>query len=419
MTKKIIYSIFAVAVLGTVACEQSFTAEETYAQANRLKSEEINKQYNYSKVQVQKGFETQGLFLSVQDPKDANTFGKVLTEGENLSISGVSDAQAKLGRVLFYDTKLSLNNAISCGSCHHQAKGFADGLKASPGFEGKTTPRNSMAISNPAMSHSGLFWDRRENSVLSMSLRPVQNHIEMGMEDLSFLERKLSAIDYYPSLFKEAYPSNPIITKDNISKAISAFVRSMVSWNSKFDEGVKTNFANFTPEEKRGKEIFMGKNIATTTTSTNNVFVQIDEGACGGCHGAPMFNDGSNLHSRSAYDDNGSDGNGRGVSIGLDKVSADIGTGDGSFKIPSLRNIELTAPYMHDGRFKTLEEVVTHYNENIQPSKNLHRKLKDSNGKPKKLNLSPSDQKALVAFLKTLTDKSFTTDPKFSNPFEN
>jgi cytochrome c peroxidase len=274
-----------------------------------------------------------------------------------------------------------------------------------------------MAIANPAMSHSGLFWDRRENSVLSMSLRPIQNHIEMGMEDLDLLERKLAAIDYYPTLFKEAYPSNPIITQKNISAAISAFVRSMITWDSKFDEGVKTKFANFTSEETRGMEIFMGK--STQTTNTNDHFFNVDQGACAGCHNAPMFNDGSNLHSGSAYTDNGDNGNGRGVNIGLDKVSSDVGTGDGSFKIPTLRNIELTAPYMHDGRFNSLEDVVTHYNEEVQPSKNFHRKLKDSNGKPKKLNLTPADQKALVAFLKTLTDKKFTTDPKFSDPFEN
>jgi cytochrome c peroxidase len=417
MTKKIIYGFFAFAMLGAVACEQSFNADETTLQAKRLKAEELNKQYNYSKVQVRKGFETQVHFLSVENPNEANTFQKGLNEGADIQIKGVTDAQAKLGRVLFYDTKLSLNNAISCGSCHHQAKGFADGLRSSPGFAGKTTPRNSMSIANPAMSHSGLFWDRRENSVLSMSLRPIQNHIEMGMEDLDLLERKLAAIDYYPTLFKEAYPSNPIITQKNISAAISAFVRSMITWDSKFDEGVKTKFANFTSEENRGMEIFMGKSMQTT--NTNDHFFNVDQGACAGCHNAPMFNDGSNLHSGSAYTDNGDNGNGRGVNIGLDKVSSDVGTGDGSFKIPTLRNIELTAPYMHDGRFNSLEDVVTHYNEEVQPSKNLHRKLKDSNGKPKKLNLTPADQKALVAFLKTLTDKKFTTDPKFSDPFEN
>ncbi len=417
MTKKIIYGFFAFAILGAVACEQSFTAEETTLQAKRLKSEELNKQYNYSRVQVKKGFETQANFLTVDDPsKDKHSFFQTtLKEGNDIQIKSVSDAKAKLGRVLFYDQKLSLNNATSCGSCHHQSKGFADGLKFSPGFEGKTTIRNSMSIANPAMSHSGLFWDRRENSVLSMSLRPIQNHIEMGMEDLSLLERKLAAIDYYPTLFKDAYPSNPIITQKNISEAIAAFVRSMVSWDSKFDQGVKSDFANFTPEELRGKEIFMGK----VSSTTNNNFFNVDQGACAGCHNAPMFNDGSNLFTTSAYDDNGDNGNGRGVSIGLDKTSSDIGTGDGSFKIPTLRNIELTAPYMHDGRFATLEEVVTHYNEKVQPSKNLHRKLKDDSGKPKKLNLTPADQKALVAFMKTLTDKQFVTDPKFSDPFEN
>jgi cytochrome c peroxidase len=201
----------------------------------------------------------------------------------------------------------------------------------------------------------------------------------------------------------------------------------MVTWNARFDEGAKTNFSNFTAEELRGKEIFMGKQTTTTTTNNNNGFFTIEEGACASCHSAPLFNDGvSQLTGQSAYD-GGDDlgligGNGtriRGVNIGLDKVSKDKGVNNGAFKIPSLRNIELTGPYMHDGRFKTLEEVVDHYNEKVQPAAGLHRKLKDDNGNPKKLNLTPADKKALIAFLKTLTDKTFVNDSKYSNPFLN
>jgi cytochrome c peroxidase len=176
---------------------------------------------------------------------------------------------------------------------------------------------------------------------------------------------------------------------------------------------MQSNFSNFTAEELRGKEIFMGNAKGPNIDPFGNV---IDNGACAGCHAAPMFNDGGSERSISAYDDNDT-GNGRGVNIGLDKVSKDKGTGDGSFKIPSLRNIELTGPFMHDGRFKTLEEVVDHYNEKIQPAANLHRKLKDNNGKPKRFNFTDADKKALVAFMKTLTDKSFTSDPRFADPF--
>jgi cytochrome c peroxidase len=425
MTRKLLSAFLGCGLLVFSSCEQNFTGLETTNKEIKPNAAELAKNYNYSKVSVKKGFEIEAAFLKMDDPTSSNfgfsSHNVGMKSGDEIAIKSVTDSKAKLGRVLFYDQKLSLNNAISCGSCHHQAKGFADGLAFSPGFEGRTTTRNSMAISNPAMSHSGMFWDRREKSVLDMSLRPITNHIEMGMEDLTILEKKLGAIDYYPQLFSEAYNGSPVVSKAKISECIAAFVRSMISWDSKFDEGRSSNFVNFTTEEKRGMDIFGGPNFAKTldnTTSGNVDFFNVQDGACNGCHNAPMFNDASNTFGGSAYDDNSFDNSIGGVNIGLDKVSKDVGTGKGAFKIPTLRNVELTFPYMHDGRFKTLEEVVTHYNEKIQPSNNLHRKLKDKNGNPKRLNLTPNDQKALVAFLKTLTDKKFISDPKYSDPFK-
>lgn len=414
MTKKILLGLLSFATIGFYACEESLSKDDVNQVAqSRPRAEELNKSYNYSTVAVQHGFELQSNLLRVDDPTQGNLFTQITNTGQTVAIQSVTDAKAKLGRVLFYDNKLSINNKIACGSCHIQSKAFADGQQFSPGFEGLVTSRNSMAIINPAMSHSGMFWDRRKSSPRELSLQPVVNHIEMGMEDLKLLEIKLSGVDYYPQLFTEAYGS-PTITKDKISDAMAAFMRSMVTWDSKYDEGVKSKFANFSAEEKRGMELFLGK----PQDINGNVF-QVEEGLCGGCHGAPMFNDGRNLFSSaSAYSDNDT-GNGIGVNIGLDKVSKDKGTGDGSFKIPSLRNVELTGPYMHDGRFKTLEEVIEHYNSNVQPSANLHRRLRDDKGKPKKLNLSDADKNALIAFLKTLTDKKFIEDPKYSNPFEN
>ena len=419
MSKKIFLGLMISSVFGFYACEQKITDDEIkQVKANRPKAEELSKQYNYSVVNVPKTFESKAALLLVDDPSQ-QFFGSFAPNASgDVSIASVTDDKAKLGRILFYEKQLSLNSNISCGSCHHQDKGFADGQQFSMGFQGQVTPRNSMSIVNPAMAHSGMFWDRRENSPRSLTLRPVVNHIEMGMEDLKLLEIKLTGIDYYPELFSNAYGS-PVITSERISDALNAFLRSMITWNSRFDEGKNTNFANFTQEEKRGMELFMGKQVSNTNNNNDpfNNFA-IEEGACNGCHGGPLFNESANQFV-SPYDDHGGDGNGRGVNIGLDKVSKDKGTGDGSFKIPSLRNVELTAPFMHDGRFKTLEEVVTHYNEKVQASANLHRKLKDENGKPKRLNLNDADKKALVAFLKTLTDKQFITDPKFSDPFVN
>lgn len=426
MLKKIIYAALALPFVILYSCKQELSDADIIAVKNsRPTAEALASNYSYATVAVPQGFEEMAQLLLFEDPSNTSNglFGPPLfasgplTAGKEIQIASVSDAKAKLGRVLFYDKKLSINSTISCGSCHHQDKGFADGKVVSTGFEGRLTSRNSMSIINPAMMHSGMFWDRRESSARGLSLRPVVNHIEMGMEDLKLLEIKLAGTDYYPQLFANAYPEAPFITKDNISDALTAFLRSMVTWNSKFDQGMRSNFSNFTAEELRGKELFMGNH--------NGNFVNIDPfgnvistGACGGCHSAPMFNDGGFSSGISAYSDNDT-GNGKGVNIGLDRVSKDKGTGDGSFKIPSLRNIELTAPYMHDGRFNTLEQVVDHYNEKIQPAANLHHRLKDENGRPKRFNFSEADKKALVAFMKTLTDKQFVNDPRFSNPFEN
>lgn len=416
MLKKIVLGAITLPFVLLYSCKQEITDTDVLqVKSSRPKSEALTSRYSYADVVVPVGFEEAAQMLMAEDPGLSSSMTTVpLTAGKTVQIASVTDAKAKLGRILFYDKKLSINSTVSCGSCHLQEKGFADGKALSAGFEGRLTTRNSMSIINPAMMHSGMFWDRRESSARALSLRPVVNHIEMGMEDLKLLEIKLAGTDYYAQLFADAYPEAPFITRDNISDAITAFLRSMVTWNSKFDQGMRSNFSNFTAEELRGKELFMG-NAATNIDPFGNV---ISNGACGGCHSAPMFNDGGFSTGISAYSDNDT-GNGKGVNIGLDKVSKDKGTGDGSFKIPSLRNVELTAPYMHDGRFATLEQVVDHYNEKIQPAANLHRRLREFDGKPKRFNFSDADKKALVAFLKTLTDRQFVSDPRYSNPFEN
>jgi cytochrome c peroxidase len=416
MSKKFFLSLVSFSVVGFFACQQEITNTDVTNVADTApNAAELSKQYSYSGVNVPKGFERFAALLKVENPTTASlTFDKLLKEGDGVKIIGVTDAEAKLGRVLFYDKKLSINNTIACGSCHHQDKGFSDGKALSPGFQGALTTRNSMSIVNPGMIRAGMFWDRRETTVRDMSLNPVRNHIEMGMVDLDLLETKLAGSDYYAQLFTDAYGS-PAITSANISDAITSFLRSMVSWNSKYDQGVKNNFGNFTAEEKRGMEIFMGKNQATSGGFGSSI-----TGACNTCHSAPMFNDGNTVN---AYYDVDFLANltGGGIDIGLDMQSKDRGAkNSGGFKIPSLRNVELTGPYMHDGRFKTLEEVVGHYNDGVKNSPSLSARLKDPNtGKPLKLNLSDSDKKAIVAFMKTLTDDEFIHNPKYSNPFKN
>ncbi len=391
--KQTILSLFVVcAGLLAYSCTQDFNSGELQEQkVAKLRTEELGK-YNYKSVVVPHAEFSNTVGMLFFDKKGGSTSNqppahKTVKTGDKIDILNVSDAQADLGRVLFYDTKLSLNNAVSCGSCHFQKFAFADGRASSPGFQGKMTPRNAMAIVNPAMEQIGLFWDNREDCVYNLALEPVQNHIEMGMESMELLTKKLAAVEYYPDLFMKAYGGSPVINADKIAQAMNAFLRSFISWESKYDEGKNSNFTNFTAEEKQGMKLFNDWNGAR----------------CANCHVAPTFDQQW----------------GNGSNIGLDKVSADKGikSNPNNFRVPSLRNVELTAPYMHDGRFKNLEEVVDHYNEKVQFNPSLDWNLQDGNNKARKLNLTEPDKKALIAFLKTLTDKKFTSDPKFSDPF--
>lgn len=318
------------------------------------------------------------------------------------SKSDITPWGATLGRVLFYDKKLSLNNTIACASCHHQDKAFADGQQFSTGFEGRITTRNSMAIINPVVQNN-LFWDSRSKTIHDLSLQPVKNHIEMGMENLDRLVDKLNNTEYYKPLFKKAFGSETI-TSENISKAISQFVGSITTSRSRFDAGLNNNFSNLNDLERLGMELFNS-----------------DKAKCASCHGGSNMSalDGPN----DPYGGGGefsSSGDLRGATnIGLDIIYKDNGLGDGKFRIPSLRNIELTNPYMHDGRFSTLEEVLDHYSQGIKPHKHLDVKFTDGKGNVKPLNLTSLEKKAIIAFLKTLTDRELTVDPKWSNPFRS
>jgi cytochrome c peroxidase len=307
----------------------------------------------------------------------------------------ITDDGATLGRVLFYDTRLSINNSISCASCHHQSAAFADPVQFSKGFGGKITPRNSMAIVNSALN-SNLFWDSRAKSVSHLALQPVQNHIEMGMESMEVLEKKLAATSFYPGLFAKAYKTQDI-KAEKIAEALAQFVCSIASKDSKFDQGMSTKFANFNALEKMGMEIFNGEKAKCGSCHSGANFAAADDPMMGGEYSAPEVA-------------------GTAV-IGLELQAKDKGKDNGSFRIPSLRNIALTGPYMHDGRFKTLDEVIEHYNSGIQNHPQLDKKLRSGNGGPLRMNLNALEKKALVAFLHTLSDEKMTVDERFSNPF--
>ncbi|MFN8285443.1 MAG: cytochrome c peroxidase [Chitinophagales bacterium] len=319
----------------------------------------------------------------------------------------VTNAGATLGRVLFYDKRLSVNNSIACASCHKQDLAFADNVAFSDGFAGKKTARNSMAIIN-TFCKSSFFWDGRANTMEQQTLMPVKNHVEMGLENFDVLQTKLAQTSFYPELFNAAF-GNTEVTSEKISLALAQFMRSIVSNKSKFDVA---GWSGLSESEMRGANIFFSNGHCSTCHRTDNF------------GGAPITTPYGGQTDAPANSSN----------IGLDMEYADAGIGalnnkpgqNGLFIIPSLRNVELTAPYMHDGRFQTLEEVIEHYNNGIQPNVNLDHVLVQGGDSssvavpvvPVKLNLSAADKVDLIAFLKTLTDHSITTDPKYSDPFK-
>ncbi len=342
-------------------------------------------------------------FANARVPAHIRDFINSHADVDNMPVSNVvSNHGATLGRVLFYDKALSVNNTIACASCHHQDKAFTDGVDFSKGFNAGITRRNSMPIINVRFfKEAKMFWDLRAPNLEAQSLAPITDPIEMGMPSIPALETKLRGLTYYPNLFKNAFGSTDI-TGDRIAKALSQFMRSIVSFNSKYDQGLDNNFANFTAQELAGKQLLTRLNCVECHSDLNNVAAKKD----------PTFivveNSGVNtgFGANNALDVNYTD-NGIGERTGLPK---DLGT----FKMPTLRNVALTAPYMHDGRFQTLEQVIDHYHNGAKNHPN--RGIQIPNGGY--TFLTAADKVAIVAFLKTLTDQSLVTDVKFSDPFK-
>lgn len=306
----------------------------------------------------------------------------------------VTNAAATLGRVLFYDKRLSLNQTISCASCHQQANGFSDPARFSRGFQGGFTGRNSMGLANARWyQRRSFFWDERAATLEAQVLQPIQNAVEMGMT-LPALVTRLSAEPFHTDLFNQAF-GTPEITSDRISRALAQFVRSIISTQTKHDAGRAANpqFSNFTQQENEGRNLFN------------------QPGSCSACHGTDNFVPGNNIFNN-----------------GLEFPFVDLGRGaitgnaadNGKFKVPSLRNIALTAPYMHDGRFATLEQVVDFYSNQVADNPNLSPPLRlppQQGGGVRRPNFTAQQKAALVAFMRTLTDPNIASDPKWSDPF--
>ncbi len=300
----------------------------------------------------------------------------------------INNYKATIGRVLFYDKALSINNSVACASCHLQKNAFADVNDFSIGFDEKRTIRNSMGINNLTDEKNvGYFWDARETKIESMVFAPIANHIEMGFERIDLITEKISNLPYYKQLFLDCYGDDKI-TAQRMRESIGHFLFSIVSMNSKFDKSSFKGFSDFTSSEMRGFGLFQSASCNTCHFISNRMQSSYGSG------GLTFAN------------------------IGLDEKDTDPGK-NGLYKIPRLKNISKTAPYMHDGRFKTLDEVLEHYSHNIKDNPNLTSNLKvfSSGPKPKQFKFTDQNKIDLIAFLKTLDDQVMITDVKFSSPF--
>ena len=330
----------------------------------------------------------------------------------NVGGNPITDKGATLGRVLFYDKNLSSNNAISCSTCHNQAKGFADVNTASIGINGTTTRHSMRLINTRFANETKFFWDERATSLENQTTQPIQNHIEMGYSGtngdgtMATVIAKLQNIGYYKELFQFVYGSE-VITETKIQLALAQFIRSIQSFDSRYDAGRALaandgqNFTNFTQQENQGKNLYLTPPIFDATSNRTGGGI-----GCATCHAAPEFDIDPNSRN------NGIIGN-----LGLPGIDIN------NTRAPSLRDLVDPAgnpngPMMHTGVFTTLNTVIGHYgNINIAPGNtNLDPRLRP-NGIGQKLNVNAAEVQAVIAFLKTLSGNNVYTDPKWSSPF--
>lgn len=297
------------------------------------------------------------------------------------STNEITQAKFELGKKLFYEVRLSRDNTVSCGTCHIQSAGFTHhGHDVSHGIEDRLGKRNSQAIMNMAWSKS-FFWDGGVTDLDLQPVVPLTNPVEMDETILNVLD-KLRAHPQYPPLFKKAFGTEEIDT-ERMMKALSQFMVMMVSSNSKYDKVMRKEGQTFTADEQAGYVLFQQN--------------------CSSCHKEPLFTDESFRN------------NGIGIGFNNDSGRHTVTLNDADkykFKVPSLRNLSFTAPYMHDGRFLKLEAVLEHYAKRVKDYQNLDPLLKQNGtlGIP----LTSDEQAKIILFLKTLNDYEFITDKRFA-----
>jgi cytochrome c peroxidase len=299
----------------------------------------------------------------------------------DVSKNPVTQAGFELGKALFNDGLLSRDGSVSCGDCHLQNYAFTHhGHDVSHGIDNRKGIRNAPSIQNMAWQKD-FFWDGGVGDLDMFSIAPIENPLEMD-EKLGNVLAKLRKTSTYPAMFKKAYGSEEITTQGFL-KALSQFMLTLVSANSRYDKYIRNEGVMLTDDEIAGIAIFKQK--------------------CASCHTGELFTDNS-------YRNNGLAIQGT-MDVGRYRIT-EIETDRYRFKVPSLRNVAVTQPYMHDGRFYTLEVVLDHYADNVQNTPNLDPILKQGNKLG--ISLNAIEKKQLIAFLNTLTDNQFLTDKRFS-----
>lgn len=332
---------------------------------------------------------------------------------DNVGGNGIIDKQATLGRILFYDKNLSIDNSISCGSCHKQAIAFSDTAIQSVGVSNGKTIRHSMRLINARFANeSKFFWNERANNLETQTTMPIQDHLEMGFSgesgrgNLNTLLAKLQAIPYYPELFTWAYGDNRV-TESRMQSALAQFIRSIQSFDSKYDVGRaqaqndQASFPNFTVLENQGKALFLTPPVFNANSE------RVGGGlGCQGCHQAPEFDIDPNSRNN-------------GIIGVIGSTDLDVGV----TRAPSLRDVvneqgNLNGPLMHTGAVRGLNNMLGHYNDINAPARNtnLDPRLRPNNI-GQKLQMTPNEITAVVQFLRTLSGKNVYVDKKWSDPF--
>lgn len=316
----------------------------------------------------------------------------IIPEDNPMTVEGV-----ELGRKLFYEKLLSGDNTMSCGSCHSPQSAFSDPNQFSTGIDGVQGNRNSMALINMGWN-TAFFWDGRAKTLEDQILQPVINPIEMH-ETWPKAVAKLNASVEYRNYFFRAF-GEPGIDSVKVSKAIAQFIRTMISGSSKFD--VMYKYENSLPLSASELQVY--QTITASEWAGYDIFKSVNGGDCFHCHNGPLMQ-------VQKFSNNG-----------LDAVFTDLGRGaitgnsvdDGKFKVPTIRNLAYSAPYMHDGRFATLDEVIEHYSSGIQNSATIDPLIEFAfqGG----VQMDASEKSLLIQFLMTLTDESFINNPDFQEP---